>query len=270
MGNKNRFHLSASAAESYESQKVPAIFSPMAEKTLDAISLPKEATVLDVACGTGVVAKAVSSRLSEPSRIVGADINPAMIEIAQRTVPRNQHSFEWIVAPAEQISTQDNQFDLVFCQQGLQFFPDKKAALKESHRVIKTGGRLIVTCWATIPPFFQIVANVLEHHVGVDAAKIAVNPFIWNDAEQIQKLISDAGFNVSSPIPLPVTRNMSASFDAMKEEILATPNEPVLRSLTEKKLSVVVSEILDGVQKYKQGDELAMPQLAHLFSASKH
>lgn len=159
---------------------------------------------------------------------------------------------------------------MIFCQQGLQFFPDKKAALKESSRVIKTGGRLILTCWAAIPPFFQTVADVLERHVSLDAAKVAVNPFIWNNAEEIQELISDAGFTVSSPIQLSVTRNMSASINAMEEELLATPNEPVLRSLPEEKFSLVVTEILHGVQKYKQEDELAMPQLSYLFNAFKH
>jgi len=270
MGEKNRFHLTTSAAESYESQKVPAIFAPMAENTLKAIVLPTQATVLDVACGTGVVAKAVALHLSEPSRLVGVDINPAMIEVAQRTTPSIQHSFEWLVEPADRLSSQDNQFDLVFCQQGLQFFPNKKLSLEEMRRVTKTGGRLILTCWASIPPFFQIVANVLERNVSVDAAETAVNPFIWNDAKQIQELITDAGFEVPFPTTLPVVRRMSASFEAMKEEILATPNEPVLRALSEQELSDVVCEILDAVQEHRLGDELAMPQQAHLFDATAH
>jgi len=78
MSEKNQFNLSSNAAESYERQKVPAIFAPMAEATLDAISLPLRATVLDVACGTGAVARAVASRMKAPSKIVGADLNSQM------------------------------------------------------------------------------------------------------------------------------------------------------------------------------------------------
>ena len=97
MNEKNRFDLSTSAAENYESQKVPAIFGPMAEATLDAIGLPAGADVLDVACGTGAVARAVAARLPQPSRIVGADLNPAMIEIARQRTPAGAHSFGWRV-----------------------------------------------------------------------------------------------------------------------------------------------------------------------------
>jgi ubiquinone/menaquinone biosynthesis C-methylase UbiE len=74
MPDMNQFHLSTSAAESYERQKVPAIFAPMADAMLSAISLPQRAHVLDVACGTGAVARAVAAQLVEPSKIVGADL----------------------------------------------------------------------------------------------------------------------------------------------------------------------------------------------------
>ena len=91
MPEKNQFDLSTSAAESYQRQKVPALFAPLAEATLNSIKIPKQADVLDVACGTGAVARAVADRLAAPSWIVGADLNPAMIEIARRETPPNLH-----------------------------------------------------------------------------------------------------------------------------------------------------------------------------------
>lgn len=270
MPESNKFHLSSSAAEAYQHQKVPSIFAPMAEATLDAIALPRQADVLDVACGTGAVARAVAVRLVEPSRLTGTDLNPAMIEIAQRESPAGPHSFKWAVAPAEAQPFESGTFTLAFCQQGLQFFPDKLAALAEIQRVLGPGGRLILTCWAAVPPFFEIVSEVVGRHIDKIAAKKVVEPFVWNDGNQIRDLLVTAGFDCPAPIPLPVIRHMSAAPDAMREEMLATPNEPALRAAGDAVIDTIVNEVLDGVKGYRSGDFLAMPQQAHLFDTIVH
>lgn len=267
MSEMNKFNLSTSAAESYERQKVPAIFAPMIEATLRTISLPQRAYVLDVACGTGAVSRAVAPRLAEPSKIVGADLNPAMVEIARRSVSNGIHDFEFVTAPADAMPFGEATFDFVFCQHGLQFFPDKPASLAEMRRVTKTGGKLIVTCWSAIPPFFQVVQGVLANRLGEDAAQKAVAPFVWSDGAHIRSLISAAGFNCPKPIQLNVDRKMSASPEAMREEILATPNEAALLEAGEGTIDTIVSEILEGVRQYQIGQMLIMPQQAHLFQA---
>jgi SAM-dependent methyltransferase len=264
---KNTFHLSKIAAESYERQKVPAIFAPMAEATLEVISLPRRAHVLDVACGTGVVARAVASRLSEPSKIAGADLNPAMVEIARKSISNGVHDFEFVAAPAEAMPFDDATFDHVFCQHGLQFFPDKPAALAEMRRVMQVGGTLIVTCWSAIPPFFYVVRDVLCSHLGDDAAKKAVAPFVWNDGAHIRSLIGAAGFECPVPSQIDVDRKMSASPEAMREELLATPNGPALLDAGENTIDTIVSEILEGIAQYQDGQMLTMPQQSHLFQA---
>lgn len=101
MSDQNVFHLSTSAAETYEAQRVPAIFGPMAEATLEAIELPACREVLDVACGTGAMARAVAARLSRPCHVTGCDLNPAMIEVAKASTPDGLHTFDWIAAPAD-------------------------------------------------------------------------------------------------------------------------------------------------------------------------
>jgi len=267
MPEKNTFHLSTNAAESYERHKVPAIFAPMAAATLEAISLPRRAHVLDVACGTGAVARAVAARLIEPSKIVGADLNPAMVEIARKNISNGIHVFEFVAAPAEAMPFGEDTFDLVFCQHGLQFFPDKPASLAEMRRITQADGILIVTCWSAIPPFFQVVRDVLDRHLGEEAAKKAVAPFVWNDSAHIRSLIAAAGFECPEPSQLNVNRKMSASPEAMRGEILATPNEAALLKAGEDTIKAIVSEILTGVEQYRDGEILNMPQKAHLFRA---
>ena len=234
---------------------------------LKAISLPRRAHVLDVACGTGAVARAVALRLVEPSKIVGADLNPAMVKIARQSVSNDIHDIEFVTAPAEAMPFGEATFEFVFCQHGLQFFPDKPASLAEIRRITQMDGKLIVTCWSAVPPFFQVVRGVLGRHLGEDAAKKAVAPFVWNDGAHIRSLIGIAGFKCPEPSQLNVDRKMSASPEAMREEILATPNETALIEAGEDTIDTIVSEILEGVAQYQDGQMLIMPQQAHLFQA---
>jgi len=265
MSEKNTFDLSADAAEAYQRQKVPALFAPMAEATINAVSIPKQAEVLDIACGTGAIARAVAARLTEPSRIVGTDLNSAMIDVARSNSPDGPHSFEWVSAPADDLPFNDATFSLSFCQQGLQFFPDKPAALTEVHRVLKHNGRLILTCWAAIPPFFTTIAEVLGRHLDETAAAKAIHPFIWNDGGKISQLMADAGFERKPPAALPVFRRMPATLEAVRDELLASPNETVFRAAGDAAQEIICSEILADVETFRDGEILAMPQQAHLF-----
>jgi SAM-dependent methyltransferase len=268
MSGENQFGLSSSAASDYEAKSVPAIFGPMAEAMLDAIDLPDTATVLDVACGTGVVARAVGNRLAGSCRIVGADLNPAMIDIARQNHSTGPHNFEWSVAPAERMPFESGSFDLVFCQQGLQFFPDKPAAVHEIRRVMTDRGRLFLTCWAAIPPFFEVVSATLKQHVSVETAATAIRPFIWTDAELIGGIIEAGGFDVPPPQIVPLMRRLPATASAIRTGLLATPNEAALRALGNDVLDRIAAEILDGVENYREGDSLAMPQQTYLFSCT--
>jgi ubiquinone/menaquinone biosynthesis C-methylase UbiE len=123
------FNLSTAAAQKYEIQKVPSIFGPLAEATLEAISLPPNARVIDVACGTGIIPKLLSERLLGKGWIVGTDLNPAMIEVARSTMPHSRHRIDWYTCDVTQLPFEDGEFELAFCQQELQFFPDKPKAL---------------------------------------------------------------------------------------------------------------------------------------------
>ena len=167
----------------------------------------------------------------------------------------------------EALPFEDATFEFVFCQHGLQFFPDKPASLAEMRRVMQVDGKLIITCWAAIPPFFKVVSEVLSRHLGEDEAKIAVAPFVWNDGTHISSLICAAGFECPEPSQLDVNRKLPATPDAMRQGLLTTPNEAALLAAGEDTIDIIVSEILEGVSQYQDGQMLIMPQKAHLFQA---
>lgn len=244
------------------------LFGPMTEQMLDIIALPAGGDVLDVACGTGVISRGIAGRLSEPSRLVGADINSAMIEVAKRRAPAGAHAFEWHVAPADDMPFEDSSFDPAFCQQGIQFFPDKPAALAEMRRVLRIGGRLILNCWAAVPPAVAVIEEVLRRRLNEEVAWNAVAPFALRDEAIIGGMIADAGFDLAPPRCLEVFRRMPATLQAMRSDLLASPNEASLLALGDAGIEEIVQEILDGLEHFRRDDMLALPQEAHLFDAT--
>ena len=136
------FQLKGSAAAIYEEQKVKAIFGPLAIATLDAVTISDADTILDVACGTGIMARSVRERLGPSARISGADLNEGMIDTAHALTSDDPGGFDWRIADATNMPFEDASFSVVFCQQGIQFFPDDMAAVTEMRRVMMKDGRL--------------------------------------------------------------------------------------------------------------------------------
>jgi SAM-dependent methyltransferase len=265
MNNANAFDLSSAAAELYESQKVPAIFEPLAKATLEAFTPSGSVDVLDVACGTGVISRLLSQRLSERGRIVGTDLNPAMLDVARRQMPDSIHTAEWLEADVARLPFSDAEFDVVYCQQGLQFFPDKPSALRELRRVLKPDGRLILTCWRTISPLFQSIADSLKVRLSESAAKQALAPFAFRGEQAIRQLVGDAGFGACTVSALKVERTLAPPNGAIRNEILASTYEAEIRSAGEEVLYAVVNDVAVALEEFRRGGRLLVPQESSLF-----
>src|SRR5438477_104942 len=138
MSQPTPWQVGASAPDVYERDLVPAVFGAWAPRVI-ALATPKPGDrVLDVACGTGIVAQRVAERLGAAGQIVGLDLNPAMIAKARSIAP----AIDWREASVMAMPLPDASFDIVYCQLGLQFFPDRPAALQEMRRVLAPQGRL--------------------------------------------------------------------------------------------------------------------------------
>jgi SAM-dependent methyltransferase len=143
--------------------------------------------ILDLGCGTGIVARVLRERLGGAARLTGLDVNPGMIAKARSLAP----DIEWVEASAAALPFPEHSFEVVLAQQVLQFVPDRLAALREVRRVLTPGGRLIASTWRARAhqPLFEALGQVAEKHLGTGSDKR------WSlDGDELGALLAEAGF----------------------------------------------------------------------------
>jgi SAM-dependent methyltransferase len=180
-----------SPAEVYEAEFVPALFRPFAATVLDAAGVTRGQRVLDVACGTGVLARAAASRVAPAGAVTGLDASPEMLAVARRL----DASIEWIDGRAEALPLPDAGFDTVVSQFGFMFFDDRVAALREMQRVLRPGGRLAVAVCDAVErsPGYGALATLLQRLFGERVAGAFRAPFAIGDAPLLAGLARQAG-----------------------------------------------------------------------------
>ena len=181
-------------AEIYESYMVPALFSPHSSYLIQAANPQPGQRILDVGCGTGIVARRVAALVGADGNVVGLDLNPNMLEVARAAAGREDLSIEWREGPAEQLPFPDGAFDLVLSQFALMFFADRPAALAEMHRVLKKGGRLTLSVFQGLErhPFYQTLHDAIQLRFGMSGVS---DIFALGDAGELQTLLINAGFH---------------------------------------------------------------------------
>jgi ubiquinone/menaquinone biosynthesis C-methylase UbiE len=176
-------------SEMYEQRLVAPLFRPWAKLTLDEVNLASGERLLDVACGTGIVARLARERLGKPGYIVAVDLSTDMLAVARKLAP----DIDWRQGNAAALPLHaGEQFDVVVCQQGLQFFSDKPAAAAQMRQALTPGGRLAVSTWCFDEeiPFFRELRRIAERHLGA----ITDQRHSFGDATALQALLRDGGF----------------------------------------------------------------------------
>ncbi|MEN8006335.1 MAG: methyltransferase domain-containing protein [Candidatus Krumholzibacteriota bacterium] len=179
------------AAQSYEGLFVPSLFGQWAPIVADAARVQPGQRVLDVACGTGVLAREVASRVGSNGFTAGLDPAPGMLAVAKQLAP----SVEWKEGTAELLPFEDRSFDAVVSQFGLMFFPDRPQAIAEMLRVMVPGGRLAVAVFDSLEniPAYAAEVELFERFAGPQAADALRAPFVLGDRDELVALFVDAG-----------------------------------------------------------------------------
>lgn len=171
--------------------------APFVTAALEAADLFPGAQVLDLACGTGFVARAAAAQVGPTGHVAAADLLEGMLRIAARNAPRMYPDIEFTQAPADKLPYPDDSFDAVVCQQGVQFFPDLEAALTEAARVTRPGGRFTATAWtppADRSPYFAAQLKAVTAH-GTPEAEARFAASLSCPADRLTAALTTAGFH---------------------------------------------------------------------------
>jgi ubiquinone/menaquinone biosynthesis C-methylase UbiE len=179
------------AATAYDSLHVPALFQQWAPRVVGAAQIRPGHRVLDVACGTGVLAREAASLAGGEGSVAGLDASPGMLAVAERLAP----GIEWRQGAAESLPYEDDSFDAVVSQFGLMFFADRPKAVREMTRVLAPGGRMAVAVWESLErsEAYPTEVALLERIAGPRAADALRAPFVLGDREELTTLFEDAG-----------------------------------------------------------------------------
>lgn len=188
MGESESGQVSARAAKIYEEFYLPGLFAEWTPRVIAAAQIERGQRVVDVACGTGVLARAVADRVGATGFTVGVDINDAMLNIAREKAPE----IEWHQAPAEALPLNDNSFDSAVCQFGLMYFEDQQAALVEMMRVLRPGGNLAVVVWDKLEnsPGYALEDRLFQQVLGDEYADEV--PYSLGDLQVLGQLFAGA------------------------------------------------------------------------------
>jgi ubiquinone/menaquinone biosynthesis C-methylase UbiE len=173
----------------YERSLVEPLFRPWADALLDRADLTPGLRLIDVACGTGIVVRRARQRLNGAGRFVGVDVSAPMLDVAREVEPQ----IDWRVGDAAALPVgQEERFDRVLCQQGLQFFAQRAAAVAEWRRVVAPDGRILVAVWRAaneMPPF-----DALQREAELEVGSITDQRYAFGDASALERLLGDARF----------------------------------------------------------------------------
>jgi ubiquinone/menaquinone biosynthesis C-methylase UbiE len=264
MASAPRWHqVSGNAAEIYDRQLVPGMFAPWAPVLIETAAVQPGERVIDIACGTGVVARLAAERTGASGKVVGLDINAAMLAVAASQ--SGDTAIEWLEANAQAIPLPDASFDVALCQHGLQQFPEPLAALREMRRILGDGGRLALCVWSPLEasPGMAALVAALERRVGDAAANNRRAPFALSDADQVHDLIQQAGFSaielrtIAQPTRFPTPEALVAA------QLAATPLS-TLGEISEATVRAIEADVRAALQPWLDDGRFTVPMEAHV------
>lgn len=254
------WQLDRSAPEAYESYLVPAIFVPWTRNLLDTAALQDGERVLDVGCGTGIVARNAAETVGGEN-VVGVDLNEGMLEIAERATSDTDPAIDWRRADASDLPFPDGSFDVVLCQQALQFFEDPSDALADMHRVLAPGGRIVCSVWRPIEfqPGYAVLAEALERHVSAEAGTMMRSPFpSWN-IDRLHELTRAAGFG-SPTVTIEIGGMRYPSIEAfVRREAASSPMAEKIAELPGETREALLATVAAELEEYIDDQGLTTP-----------
>jgi ubiquinone/menaquinone biosynthesis C-methylase UbiE len=263
------WQLDGSAAELYQRYLVPGITAKWAKDLVHRARLRGGEDVLDVACGTGVVARLAASKVAS-GHVTGLDLNAGMLAVA-RGVLNEGAAVDWMEGSALDLPFPSGRFDAVLCQLGLQFFPDQPRALREMRRVVRERGRVAVSVYSPIErtPGANAFVSALDEVLGPEASRIKRGEHSFANPSQLEKLLDDAGFGTVDVQTVVQTISFPSVRDYVRFQLLATPMTTLLKDRIEPERQAIISSVASRTAALStptmlEGGKFTFPQEAYV------
>lgn len=264
-GSVETFQISLDAAEAYEAKFVPALFAEWAPHLVEAAGVVPGQAVLDVACGTGIVAREAADRMGGCGSVVGLDLNEAMLAVARRL----RSDIEWRHGDAADLPFPDAAFDVVLCQSALMFFPDRAQALREMARVTRPGGTVAVQVWGSLEsqPAYGPFVEVAARHAGPEAINLLGAYWVLGDLDLVSALFEAAGLEITGTH----TRIGTARFDSIHQLVKTeVESSPLADRISDEVYRAILKDSRDALRSFRtEAGTAEIPIQGHVITARK-
>jgi ubiquinone/menaquinone biosynthesis C-methylase UbiE len=247
----------ASAPENYERFFVPVVGEPLARDLVKDAALKPGERVLDVACGTGIVARLAAEAVGPEGAVTGVDVNPGMLAVARAV---SGDAIAWREGDMASLPFSDGEFDAVICQLSLQFVPDKARALAEMKRVARPGGRVVLNVPGPAPKAFAIIDDALAQHVGPAAAGFVRQVFSVHDTEEIDAMLQAAGFKDTRVQAYQKDLQLPPARDFLWQYISSTPLAGIVTGADESARNALEQAVVTGWKRFESSDGVDIKQ----------
>ena len=245
---KQHAAFTGSIPENYDRFLGPALFEPYARDLVGRLEVGGGASVLELACGTGVVTRLLRDRLPPGARLTATDLNDAMLEYAARKFSPGE-SVEWRQADACDLPFGDGSFDAVVCQFGFMFVPDKVKAFREALRVLRPGGVLLFNVWDAIEQndLAHVAHTTISKFFERDPPTFYEVPFSLHDPEAVRALLAEAGFHDVELNGLALTSVSPSAEEAARGLVEGNPVIASIRERIPSEVPKVVAAVAEAL-----------------------
>jgi ubiquinone/menaquinone biosynthesis C-methylase UbiE len=243
------------------------MMGPWAPELVELAALRPGERVLDLACGTGLLARLAAPKVGPTGTVTGLDFNAGMLAVARALPSPSGASISWVEGSAMAMDLLDRSFDVILCQQGLQFFPDKPKALRETHRVLAPGGRALLSVWKSAGPYNIAVGEALEKHVGAESATRYRTSRVVPDAEELRRLFLDAGFRAVEIRPSSRVIRLPSIENFVLDHLSSSPVAGAVAALKEEVRAILAKQVKSALQSYANADGVAVPDETNIAMA---
>jgi len=269
VAQQEQWQFSGSEPELYERYKVPRLLHPLALLLLERVPLRAGQRVLDVACGTGIVARLAAARIGPTGTVIGLDLNEGMLAVARAHAPEAGAPIEWKQGDASELPFADAAFDVVLCQQGFQFFPDKPAALRQMRRVLAPGGIVALNVFGAPNRYNAALAEALAKYVDEKVAMRSLAPYALRDVDALRAIVKAAGFADAEIRTSVFAKRFEPSQEWLLQDTGGSPYASAIAALDTAARAAMIRDIAAALKDLWDVDSFAAPGDVHFVYARK-